>query len=185
VQVTYTTTGVFAAGATGGTPTNGTASSTLLVDGVTLTYTAGADTGDPGNLFFTGDLGTFALTGTPTTGNADFDSSTFTLTVHLTQPGSNTGAAIANITGQVSSTAGGATILKFSPDPLAITAGGTTTYFNIEDQVVVDPNKGPATFNATISVVPLPATANMGIALLVCLAGAGVWRKVKSSHAVA
>jgi hypothetical protein len=33
--------------------------------------------------------------------------------------------------------------------------------------------------------VPLPATANMGIALLVCLAGAGVWRKLKSSQAVA
>jgi hypothetical protein len=73
--------------------------------------------------------------------------------------------------------------LSFTPNPIEV-AG--VKYQILPFSLSFDTLQPAGAFGTLqATVVPLPATANMGIALLVCLAGAGVWRKVKNSQAVA
>jgi hypothetical protein len=180
--VTYTTSGLF----------NGGPNTFVTHGGMTISFLAGGATiNAPSNI----GLGTFHVAGT-TTGTF---SDTFVLTVNQTVPlpGGSQSFGQASVSGTIDINSSGASVQFTSPLSVTIGTSPAVSYriASADDSTpgklnLVSPttDTGAGQGNTTIQgavVVPLPATANMGIALLLCLAGAGVWRKVKSSQAVA
>jgi hypothetical protein len=178
VSVTFTTSGGFTSASGAPVTVYGSGG-----DAVTVTYAP--QLAGTGNTPFGTDLGSFSTTGGSlnTVGPV---SDSFTLTVTQIAPPNTppTGNLSANVTGTISINSGVLAIDFTSP---SVTIGPVTYTLDSTHMVLPVPSipGGKTTVNATITAVPLPATANMGIALLVCLAGAGVWRKLKSSQAVA
>jgi hypothetical protein len=182
----YSTSGVFGSNS----------SSSITDSGITITLNPNVSNGlviadgSTGNAA----LGKFVVTGSfPSSANF---SDTFTLKVTQTQPtpGGNQTFGQASISGNIAWN-GASGFVQFT-SPLSVTIGSNPpVIYTISSADQTAPGKlllnspnsngGETTINGTATVVPLPATANMGIALLVCLAGAGVWRKVKNSQAVA
>lgn len=185
--ISFSTTGAFTAGA-GDSVVAGVLTT---ASGATLSY-AGEPAGfaDQTLLPVTGvGLGQFTFNLNSASGSFapnDF----FQLTITQSDPAGGPASSSASVTGTVTYVPGpsldsGDLHVTFTTNPVII---GQVGYFLDPFDLTwtgTTPGQAVGTLRGTVAAVPLPATANMGIALLVCLAGAGVWRKVKSSQAVA
>jgi len=135
-------------------------------------------------------LGDFHATGVNQTIN-----DTFTLTISQTLPGVGSNSILATIAGTVTTNSSGVFIDFGGPSPflpgsttIIAPAGVATTYqafdtFLVPSTTLTTSGLGVTTVQGFVSTVPLPATANMGFGLIVCVAGAGIWRKRKSGQA--
>jgi len=184
--ITFSTTGVFVAGA-GDSITGGGALQTS--SGATLSYANVTNTFVDANLLPVSSVSLGKFTLTPTSASGAFAlGDKFTLSITQSDPVGGPGSSTANVIGTITYVPGAApdsgnVQLTFGTNPVII---GQVGYFI--DPYVLSwsgnvPGDAAATLTATVAAVPLPATANMGFGLIACVAGAGIWRKLKSSQA--
>jgi hypothetical protein len=154
-SVTFSTTGSFA-----GTDSVGGAA--LVVNTTTLTFAGASATSAQSSPFAVVNLGTFTLSSLATPpGDTFAPNDTFTVSIdQLLPPG--TGTSTASVIGTVTTNSGGALLINFAPDPVAINGES----YLVEPTEVPFPgsNVGKATLQAILSgpvgattSTPLPA----------------------------
>jgi len=179
VTVQYTTVGKFTS-----TGTN----TTILDVGPNTSSVAFTNGGDiasinPGEIAQM-SLGSFAVSSTSSTNVVASD--TFTLDITQLSPTGGTPQFVGQLSGtvrvlnsQLVIAFNNVTASAYPVNYQLINLGGGTL---LDNELGLSYNSS-TTLKAAVSVVPLPATANMGLGLIVCVAGAGIWRKRKSGQA--
>jgi len=197
--VTYSTSGGFTAAGSDSVDIFGVLHNAVGNMDLSFAGTA-ATTSDPLTATFQ-TLGNFTMhTNVPSSGSpASFNSGdTFTLTLtQLLPPGLSSQTSTATITGSVQfvsspvpNSNSGTVILHFTQNPVYITALNGLTYSYLLHDVNMNftsgrPSLVGGTLSADISVVPLPATAGTGLAMILCLGGLRIVRSRRSQDSAA